>query len=492
MKIAPKLINQFKCSLVGLLALLAVTTPSFSEDFDTAGNYATPQTLNIEAGTAEIITLPGPVDNIFVADNKIADVQLSSPRALYVFGIRDGQTTVFASTEDGRNVLNLSVSVAPNLSRLRNMINNIAEDSKINIKAENNTIVLEGQVSSPKLAADIEHIAARFLNNQGTVINRMTITSPTQVNVRVVVAEVSRDVTRTLGINWEVIGGMSKSITWALGLGRDFVDLATGLPIGGLSLVGGTPTTSTTAVDMLRNNTGDHGIGLRYRNNVDGNTPRGGRINLSSMIDAAASEGFATIFASPNLTVLSGQTATFLSGGEFAIPNNTANSSNVQFKEFGIGLTFTATILSDNLIELKVAPSVSNIEQDTFTKSYKLNTRKASTVVQAASGQSIAIAGLLQSNIDNIINGLPGLCELPGFLGALFRSTTFRRKESELVIIVTPYLVKPANMRMGTPFERKLEASHVDRMFMGNLYSNQESDQSNRPNLIGTAGFIMD
>lgn len=443
--------------------------------------------LELEAGSAEIIMLPMGVSDIFVSNNKVADIQLSSPQVLYVYGITSGETTVFASTENGENVLNLSVTVTPNLSKLREMISSMAPEAKIDIAGENYNILLTGTVPSSKTAADITNLASRFISGNGMVINRMNIDTPTQVSIRVMVAEVSRTAQNDLGINWDL---MSRAgvMAFGLGLGRHIQDLASGLPLGGLNVIGGTPTVSTTSIEAMRAADGSNGIYLGYRR-------KDGLVNIGSLIEALASEGYASLLAEPNLTVLSGQTATFNSGGEFPVSTSQGNNTNTTtYKPYGVMLNATATVLSDNLMELDIHVEVSTIDRPNSAGNYVVSTRRAGSTLQLASGQSIVLAGLIQSNISSVISGVPGLSELPGFLGALFRSTKFLRRETEVVFVVTPYLVKPTNMKMSRPYEKMRYANQIDRLFNGRIFaeSTEGSEHTRRPSLMGTAGFMMD
>jgi len=263
------------------------------------------------------------------------------------------------------------------------------------------------------------------------LINQIKIITPTQVNLRVKIAEMGRDIMKTLGFNWDVGVATAGGSFFGFAQGADFVNRIFD------------DDQNEIARNFLR--TGDTNSAVF--SNV------GGRHDVNALIDALEDEGFLSILAEPNLTALSGETASFLAGGEFPIPvpqtGLASNSITIEFKQFGVGLSFTPTVLTENKINLKVAPEVSQLSAAGSVTVQgisipALTTRRANTTIELGSGQSFAIAGLLQSNITQEVNKYPFLGDIP-ILGTLFRSDTFQREETELVIIVTPYIVRPVD-----------------------------------------------
>ncbi|MGH6621254.1 MAG: type II and III secretion system protein family protein, partial [Alphaproteobacteria bacterium] len=228
-----------------------------------------------------------------------------------------------------------------------------------------------------------------------------------------------------------------------------------------------------------------------------------GTVSVDTVIDLLDDEGLITVLAEPNLTAMSGETASFLAGGEFPIPiAQDDNKTTIQFKQFGVSLAFTPTILSRNRINLKVRPEVSQLNSAGSIQANGFNipsltTRRADTTVELGSGQSFAIAGLLQNTTNQNLSDVPGIKEIP-VLGALFRSDAFRRQESELMIVVTPYIVRPTSGRMPLPTDNYLPPKDYERFLLGQTHVAQPAakqsaplDPTGRPGIAGPAGFML-
>ena len=227
-----------------------------------------------------------------------------------------------------------------------------------------------------------------------------------------------------------------------------------------------------------------------------------GNINLSAVLDALASEHLASILAEPNLTAMSGESASFLAGGEFPIPIMQDNRQvSVQFRQFGVSLEFVPTVLNNNQINVRVKPEVSELSSEGEVKINgmavpALSTRRASTVVELASGQSFAIGGLIRRNFNNDISEFPWLGDVP-ILGVLFRSSSFQKRETELVIIVTPYIVRPGSNpnRMSAPSDRIAPPSDAGRILMNTVARpprDRDAPRASVPGLTGGPGFIIE
>ena len=407
-------------------------------------------TTEVDLHEGALIKLDRPVSTVFVADASVADVQVKSPRLIYLFGKTVGETTLYAVDDNENVVASMTVRVNHNLTRLNDAIRALGAGPDVKVRSVDKGIVVEGDVQSAKLAADIQDAAGRFINpKEETILNRLAITSPTQVNLRVRVAEVKRSALKQLGFNWDAL----------LSIGSFALGLAVGLPTS----VGVFPTDN-----QIRNNNDSNALFAGVRAN---------RLAIDGIVDALHDEGLLKFLAEPNLTALSGETATFLAGGEFPIPVSQDNSTiTVEFKQFGVFLSFTPVVLENGRISMRVAPEVSELSDAGavtiagFTIP-ALTVRKATTTIELGSGQSFAMAGLIQNNSNQTISKFPGLGEVP-VLGTLFRSDDFQREETELVIICTPYLVRPVSKPiMADPTQGLEPPNDKDRYVYGRNYS---------------------
>ncbi len=458
--------------LASLFLALAVMLPA-------TASLAAPQIvapggapMQLAVGKARLIHLDGPASAIFVADPEIADVQLKSPTLVYVFGKSGGETTLFAVGERDDVLLNIAVRVSYDVARIEQAIHEIAPRSAVTVSAVDDSVVLDGTVYSAAEGDDIRRIAARFLPDPKQLVNRMKVDAPNQVNLRVRVAEMSRDTIKQFGLNWDTIFGQGK-FAFGVATGRQVLDTS-----GKVILRG----TSANGQDTLDNIFGSF---------------VSGRADLNVLIDALDKQGIVTVLAEPNLSAVSGESASFLAGGEFPIPvPQTLGTTTVDFKKFGVSLNFVATISANNRISLRVQPEVSELSTAGAVtingiQVPALTTRRAETTVELASGQSFAIAGLLQNNVNQNITKFPWLGDIP-VLGALFRSENFQRSESELVIIVTPYVVRPvatAN-RLATPVEGFTASSDSDLLLKGTAYKAQVLKRGTAPVTRGATGLV--
>ncbi|MEN8236909.1 MAG: type II and III secretion system protein family protein [Pseudomonadota bacterium] len=448
------------------------------------------RSMSLEQDTAEIFKLDSEVTEIFVANPDIADIQLNSPKVAYVFGKKPGVTTVFATDAGGNTVLELELDVTHNLRQLNRIVRTAYPDERVRVQSSPAGIVLSGKVTSAQTAKNIENITSRYLGTNQLIVNNMNVSQPTQVYLKVRVAEVQRRVLDILNINWasNIKGGGSNPIFGVL-TGRNPFDPAV--------LMGDA---------FARNTDGLSSIGYRHAGNTD----------VTGLIDALDKESLASILAEPNLVCMSGRTASFLAGGEFPYPVPQGdNNTTIEFKEFGISLSFTPTVLSKSLINLRVRPEVSDVsDQNAVTlptgaagqvfRIPSIVTRRAETSVELGSGDSLAIAGLFSNNIRNSLSELPGLADIP-ILGALFRSTEFQRDETELVIIVTVYTVNPVKEEdLSLPTDGLMHAHHMGTILMKRLnrliYGTEvdpdprtnRSDTQPAVNLVGAAGFHVE
>lgn len=432
--------------------------------------FARPATLSLTVDHGVPLTLKGSASSVFIANPDIADIQVMSPNQVMIFGKRVGETTFMATDSKGDTLAERTVVVSQDVSGLRAELDAAIPGNGIKVAPVPNGIVLTGSAKDPASVADAYKIAMRYMPTGGDIINRIQVVGSNQVQIRVRFAEVQRNIDNTLGFNWQNI----------LSAGGMVVGLATG---NGVNMTG-----SGIFNQGAVNNTGlfprPNNPTLSSPNDVLGlKTNITSQLSVDAMIDALAQDGFLTILAEPNLTAMSGETANFLAGGQFPIPIPQGNGTiSIQFQPYGISLAFTPTLLSGDRISLHVRPEVSEL---TSTGSIVLNnitvpaltTRKAETTVEVASGESFAIAGLMDNSQSQTVNKFPLLGDMP-ILGALFRSDHFQNGQTELVVIITPYVVKPSRQQLALPTDKLAPPSESERL-VGLRYSS--SDPEARP-----------
>ncbi len=435
------------------------------------GNLAAPGTTSnviVESGVGRVITLPAPVANVFVSDPKIVEVRPASPTSLFIFGVAVGRTTVAALDANGMVVRQLEITVRPSAAaslEAGQAISRATPLADARVEVQPKRLVVTGKAATPGAAQIAASTAAAYVGEGQTVDNQMRVASEIQVGLRVRIAEISRTVTRALGINWQAIGNV----------GRLGMSLVTN---NGIAAASG-------AASVLQGTYSDR---------------RGNGIN--SLIDALAGDNLIRVLAEPNLTAMSGESASFLVGGEFPVPSaQQGGTISVEFKQYGVALAFVPTVVSEDRIRIKVRPEVSQLSSQGAIQISSganalsipaLSVRRAETTIELGSGQSFAMAGLLLDNTDQSVNALPLLGELP-ILGALFRSDAYTRNETELVIIVTPYITRPVSdptalktpvdgIRPPTDIERLLLLRQVGKGSLGRLTQR----------LPGQAGFVVE
>jgi Flp pilus assembly secretin CpaC len=398
-------------------------------------------TLEINKGTA--IKLPGAASTVFVAAPDIADVQVKSPTMIYVFAKKAGDTVLYAVDDQDRVLLNTIVSVTSPFTRIQASLDAMHPGNGVQFSNQGESIVLSGTVRAAVIADDARRMALQHVNgNPNKVINNIRVDAPNQVQLRVKVAEVHREALKRVGVNWQNING--------LGVAPLIGAVSSGFAVATQQSTGGLPSA------LLR---------------VTGG-------NFDALIDFLATQNQATVLAEPNLVAMSGETASFLAGGEIPViapqAGLTGSTFSVTYKSVGVSLAFTPTIVGER-INLKVAPEVSQISSvgsvsvpltaTSVVTVPAVQTRRASTTVELGSGQSFAIAGLLQRTAQDDIKKMPWLGDVP-VLGTLFKSDAYQRSETELVIICTPYFVEPTSGKLRTPLDQRVPPTDVDRLVM--------------------------
>jgi pilus assembly protein CpaC len=440
--------RKFKIKLL-VAALGAVPMAVMPAATATAQQVASPaQEIVLSIGRGELVTVPGTMADVFVANDAVADVQVKSQRQLYVFGKAGGETTVYASNERGDVIFSANIRVGSNIGSIDQMLAMAMPEAKVSVSTMgSNTVLLTGTVSAPEDAAEAERLVKAFLGDATNVISRMKTATPLQVNLQVKFAEVSRSLLREVGGNLQMADATS-GFRFGVGTGRGIggEEFNYGGPLG---VGNGAAQTSITLPD------GTQLVGPSVNSN--GRTSLAGLgqlfgLNMLGALDLSERLGLVTTITEPNLTALSGETATFLAGGEFPIPiAQGLGQVTVQFRQFGVSLAYTPTVLSNGRISMRVRPEVSELStQGAITLNGfqvpAITTRRTETTIELGSGQSFMIAGLMSANSQNQLEKAPGLGDVP-ILGNLFRSRSFRKGETELVIIVTPYLVKPVDAK---------------------------------------------
>jgi pilus assembly protein CpaC len=424
--------------------------------------------LDISVDHGVSMSLSAPAASVFIANPDIADVQVMSPTSIMIFGKRTGETTFMATDSAGNTLSQRTILVTQDLSDLRRELDAAIPGNKIKVQSLPNGIVLTGEGKDASAVADAYKLAQRYIPAGGDIINRIRVVGSNQIHIRVRFAEVQRNIDNTLGIDWQNLASIG-GFVFGLGTGN----------VVNTSVSGAAAAGTATGLFPRPNNTT-----LSSPNDVIGVSHTGKHFNVNGMIDALAQDGLITILAEPNLTAMSGETASFLAGGEFPIPIPEGNGTiSIQFKKYGISLEFTPTLISENRINIHVKPEVSELTQtgaiilDNITVP-ALTTRKAETTVEVASGESFAIAGLLDNSQAQTVNKYPLLGDMP-IIGALFRSDHFVNGQTELVVVITPYVVTPnGEQQLALPTDGFSPPSEGDRL-LGLRYS--ASDPNARP-----------
>ncbi|MCF8709736.1 type II and III secretion system protein family protein [Rhizorhapis sp. SPR117] len=373
----------------------------------------------LSVGGSRVVNLTAAMSDVVIADPSVVDVHVRSERQLYIIAKAPGETNLFVTSKTGKILYSGTIRVGNNLSSIDQMLNLAMPEADIQISTMNGLVLLTGTIKAPEDAAEAERLVQAFVGAEMQVISRLRTATPLQVNLQVRISEVNRTLLRSVGTNIltsDPTGGFQFGISRAT---RDFATIGTD----------GTVTL---------NNVADGGTSLAFLGNLFG-------VDVVSALDLAETTGLATTLAQPNLTSLSGETASFLAGGEYPYSvSNGLQGNTIEFKQFGVQLAFTPTVLSDGRISMRVRPTVSQLDFSINSQVPALKSRSAETTVELGSGQSFMIAGLLSNETANNVNKTPGLGSIP-ILGSLFKSKQFQRNETELVIVVTPYLVKPVN-----------------------------------------------
>lgn len=400
-------------ALMAAAALASIPTPSPAQAPGRMAAKGAPADLRageliVPLNKSQVLRLDQPFTDLSVGNSQVADVMALSNRSVYVLGRALGSTNLTVYGPGRQIIAVIDVVVSHDVEGLKGKLFELFPTERVEVRSAGDAIVIGGTLSTPEQLHRATSIAERYA--PGKVTNLLRVRGSQQVMLQVRVAEVSRNTARQLGIRPQILSG-------------DFIFQ----PLDAID-----PNAFGVAIGQVRTD----------------------NFTITGLIDALEEKGVVKVLAEPNLIALSGDTANFLAGGEFPVPvaqdvDAGRLAITVAFKQFGVGLAFTPTVIDGDLINLMVNPEVSQIDPSTSVvlngfSIPGLSTRRASTTVELRDGQSFAIAGLLQSDFQDQVRQLPGVGDIP-VLGALFRSSQFQRRETELVIIVTPRLVKPVN-----------------------------------------------
>ncbi len=475
----------------GLLAAAMVTLPAFSDAAEPmlaappakTTTFQRPQHhqaavvhnrgsfLALGIGKSIVVDLPRDAKDVLIANPAIANAVIRSARRAYLIGVKAGQTNIVFFDGDGQQIAAYEIEVALDAVGVRAAIQRLAPTAQVRVDAINDSIVLSGSVGSAAEAQQIFDTAARMVGDANKVVNGLTIRDREQVMIRVTVAEVQRNILKQLGVD---LNGSNVNI------GSAVVNFNNTNPFSAQNQVL-SPSAITPSLSL----------------------PNGGTV--SATLRAMEQAGILRTLAEPNLTAISGESAKFLAGGEFPIPAGQSCDPatgqcqiQIQFKQFGIGLEFTPVVLSEGKISLRVATEVSELSSEGAVRFSQitipaLRVRRANSTVELPSGGSLVLAGLLQEQTKQNINGLPGLMNLP-VLGALFKSRDYQTGQTELMIMVTPYVVRHnAPQALARPDDGFANPSDQSAVLLGRLNRIYGVPGVNEPKrLKGDYGFILD
>ncbi len=484
---APRVVRPRPVAVAPIAAMAPAAEQVLSIDL-TAGAGA--RVLDLPLGKSAIIELPVDVRDMLVTNPLVADAVLRSPRRIYVLGMASGSTDAVFFDDAGRKILQLNIRVAQDISLLSSTLRGVLPTGSVQVVPLKDSVILTGVVMNAADSEKASRIAAQFVSSPEKVLNMLSIAGKDQVMLEVRIVEVQRNVIKQLGVDLNAVLGQLGETQYSFGLSPTFG--VNGSLLGGMT--GGYKLDTTKQPVMQQPCTGPGWaagalcpVVVREGGNSDAATISNtagdpGLNSAKGMIQAFERVGLVRTLAEPNLTVLSGEAGKFLAGGEFPVPvavDNTGKIS-VEFKPYGVGLGYTPVVLSGGRISLKLSTEVSELSSlgaysvsggtgSSVLTVPGLTVRRAETTVELPSGGSLMIAGLLQQTTKQTIDAIPGMTNMP-VLGALFRSRDFLNGETELVIIITPYIVDPTRpQNLRTPADGLRIAGDMSTVLLGRL-----------------------
>jgi pilus assembly protein CpaC len=481
--------------------------------------------LTLSVNKATIVQLDTEARDVLVSNPEIVDAVVRTPRRIFLLGMKTGQTNAFFFDGAGHRILSLDINVEKETGDIASLIHAALPGSSIHVSAVNDSVVLSGTVSSAQESTRAQDVAVRFTGDATKVVNMLKIAGGEQVMLKVRVAEMDRNVAKQFGVNIEeaaIAAGVpiiaSTGNQFGL-LGKALSD-ASGAQFGSVCAQHFLPTQSTTTTTTSINNVSNNpnlmlpGIANGVTSVVTNGVPCASPNNVQGVLQALDQIGLVHILAEPNLTAISGETARFLAGGQFPVPSGRDNQGNVsiEFKDFGVGLSFTPVVLSPGRISLQISTEVSELTNTgAFTLAGStqlvngalvtvpgltipaLAVRRAQTTVELPSGGSFAIAGLMQHTTKQVLEQFPGIGEMP-VLGSLFRSRDFQNNETELVVLVSAYLVNPTvEAKLSMPMDGYQIPTDPETILLGHLNAVYKHDPgtSNKIASGSAGGYIV-
>jgi len=476
------MVRALSFSAVVALTLNPALTPVVASDYRAAAPLAAPdgqmnaRPLALGIGKSAVIDLPRDIKDVLVADPKIANAVVRSAQRAYIIGAAVGQTNIVFFDSAGQQIAAYDIAVTRDLNGVRAALKATLPNSDIAVEGLGDGVILTGSVSSPIEAQQAGDLAARLAGGVDKVVNSIVVRGRDQVMLKVTVAEVRRDIIKQMGI-----------------------DLSANLNYG-------------TAVVKFNNANPFTASGSPLVSNNALTTSFGGAPSVQATLRAMESAGVIRTLAEPNLTAISGESATFISGGEFPIPTGVTCQTTtsgaigqcvqtVTYKKFGISLNFTPVVLTEGRISLRVMTEVSEVSSENAltggangTTIPSIKTRRAETTLEIPSGGAMAMAGLIQDQTKQAVNGLPGMAQLP-ILGSLFRSRDYINSQTELVVLVTPFVVRAvAQKDLSRPDDGFAASSDPQADLLGSVNRIYGVPGRTEParNYHGTYGFITD
>ena len=472
-----KIKRFLRACVLGVALGAGLGLPSYAETLRVvSGSSSAP--LSVPMNRAVVVESDEAFSELSIANPGIADVTTLSDKTIYVLGKLPGRTTMTILGADGRLLSNVEVQVTPDIGEFKERLKQILPGENIEVRTANDGIVLSGTVSSTAKLDRAIDLAKRYAGDR--VSNLMTVGGTQQVMLKVRFAEMQRSVSKNLASSLAMRGtvGGGRAETGVFGGTGNFT-----------SKSGAVSDLFDNATVPLAGGKGAMGLGFTA-----------GNMEFSVLLEALESKGMVRTLAEPNLTALSGQQARFLAGGEYPIPVLDDNGVTIQYKPFGVEMTFTPRVVDGNLINLEIAAAVSAIDtsvafnNDGFSVS-AFKRRETSTTVEMRDGESFAIAGLLQDDFNDLNSQIPWLGDVP-VLGALFRSAEFERRQSELVIIVTPHLVTPTRGEaLALPTDRVRLPTESELFLLGKTSGAPVSGAAAevaKQDFSGSYGYVME
>jgi len=457
----------------GLVVLLGFQAPSWAQTINYDLKSTSVLRINLPVSQAVTVTVSDSVGKAVVADDKIADAQQITDKSLYVLGRGFGTTTIGLFSAEGKPVGLLAVQVGVDTSDMARSIRAAVPDARVRVGSVNGRVRLSGAVPDVVSMQKVLSVVSQYGADPGSIVNTITLSGGQQVNLEVRILEASRSAGRELGINW-VSRPSDPPLNSGLAIGQKVIRVdGTTYGAAGPNYAGTDNTFATFITSVLM-----------------------GGLDLNLVINALEAKGLVRTLAEPNLTTLSGQGASFLAGGQVPIRVPDANgNATITYKDFGVRLVFTPVVLDNKRIQIRLTPEVSDITQFTALGDPVFNTRTLDSTVELRDGQSFSVAGLLLNNTNLSQNQLPWIGDVP-VLGALFRSSSYQKKETELVVIVTPRLVQPNTPTQvaATPLDKTMPPNDADFFAVGKMEVTPQmlKNYQTGAGVAGPYGYIID